>query len=155
MQKTVFLLHSFIDENRIEIEKRMKIIFDGRLLIDALRFLFFVCLLVFINFFSFYTRVTRIRFLEYLLICSVEVFDDAVLEDCRLSSIQLFVRFDVAFIELFAVVVPLLLPIDVLDTLVAIILSQLLALLLLLLVALFVLLLVLFAVLVFVSFTFE
>lgn len=100
-----------------------------------------------------YTRVTRIRFFEYLLFCSVEVFDDAVLEDCRRSSIQLFVRFDVAFIELFAVVVPLLLPIDVLDALVTIVLSQLLALLFVLVTLLVLLLLVLFAV--FVSFTFE
>lgn len=66
--------------------------------------------------------MTRIRFFEYLLFCSVEVVDDAVLEDCRRSSIQLFVRFDVAFIELFAVV-PLILPIDVLDALVTSVLS--------------------------------
>lgn len=77
------------------------------------------------------------RFFAYLLFCcSVEVFDDAVLEDCRRSSIQLFARCDVAFIELLAVTVPLLLPSDVLDELVTIAFSQLLALLLLLLVLL-------------------
>lgn len=31
----------------------------------------------------------RTRFLENLLFCSVDVDDDAVLEDCRRSSIQL------------------------------------------------------------------
>lgn len=106
------------------------------------------------------------RFFEYLLFCSVDVVDDAVLEDCRRSSIQLFVRFDVAFIELFAVTVPLLLPSDVLDALVTIVLSQLLALLLLLLVLLLLVLpvslatsvssvLLVFAVPTFVSSTFE
>lgn len=76
------------------------------------------------------------RFFEYLLFCSVEVVDDAVLEDCRRSSIQLFGRFDVAFIELFAATVPLLLPSDELDALVTIEFSQLLLLLLLLLLVL-------------------
>lgn len=128
---------------------------EWQLLIDALGFSFSVIVLSMCV--CAYTRVTRIRFFEYLLFCSVEVFDDAVLEDCRRSSIQLFVRFDVAFIELFAVVVPLLLPIDVLDALVTIVLSQLLALLFVLVTLLVLLLLVLFAVLlmVFVSFTFE
>lgn len=128
---------------------------EWQLLIDALGFSFSVIVLSMCV--CAYTRVTRIRFFEYLLFCSVEVFDDAVLEDCRRSSIQLFVRFDVAFIELLAVVVPLLLPIDVLDALVTIVLSQLLALLFVLVTLLVLLLLVLFAVLlmVFVSFTFE
>lgn len=124
---------------------------EWQLLIDALGFSFSVIVLSMCV--CAYTRVTRIRFFEYLLFCSVEVFDDAVLEDCRRSSIQLFVRFDVAFIELLAVVVPLLLPIDVLDALVTIVLSQLLALLFVLVTLLVLLLLVLFAV--FVSFTFE
>lgn len=108
------------------------------------KFLMDIFLFCFVNLLWFYTRVTRIRFFEYLLVCSVEEDEDAVLEDCRLSSIQLFVRFDVAFIELFAVA-PLLFPIDVLDVLVTIALSQLLALLLF----------GLLAVLVFISFTLE
>lgn len=49
-----------------------------------------------------------------MLFCSIDVDDDAVLEDCRLSSIQLLDRFGIVFIELVAVV-SLLIAIDVFD----------------------------------------
>lgn len=76
------------------------------------------------------------RFFEYLLFCSVDVDDDAVLEDCRLSSIQLFDRFDIVFSELVAVVLPLI-AIDAFDDVATIVSSQLVSALSLILVSLY------------------
>lgn len=65
----------------------------------------------------------RTRFLENLLFCSVDVDDDAVLEDCRRSSIQLLDWFDIVFIEFVAGI--LLIAIDVLDDVTTIVSSKL------------------------------